>query len=181
MPLVTTTATTPLREALIAASGLDSDLNPILDSNENAVPPPGSNQFMVDFADAYNGYALGGVIAGAIHGAEDKSILNIEVVGDSEGDNLTLATALANYWATVLVEPGDASHGGVEVTGVENNAAAFVGDFETAIRGSRTQSPVEPPFTTLIEAVAGVVNQITWTITEVDADGEVIIETESIA
>lgn len=125
----------------------------------------GSSDFAKAFADGYHDYASDGLVLGAISGGGDKSIL--EAAWGKTTTVTELATALANYWATVAVVPGVPSHGGISVISVVNNSASLVSSFEAAIQASITQTKSEPfyfKFVDNIEKMA--VSSIIWTVTE---------------
>lgn len=117
------------------------------------------------FATEYDKYAKEGVVLGADNGAEDKSILQ-----DALGKSTTvteLATAFADYWATVFIVPGDPAHGGTAVISVVNDAASKVSLFESAIQESITSSKSEPFFYQFINNIETMaVSSIIWTVTE---------------
>ena len=118
------------------------------------------------FADSYEAYSLTGVVLGAIHGSQSPSI--IESFLRTFNTSITeFATALANYWATVLIIPGIPAHGGSSVISVTNDAASHVSDFEAAIIASYTQEyqlPVFQQFILNIENIA--LPTVTWYVTE---------------
>ena len=148
------------------------------DENGNAIKPDLSNEqkvsmFAATFASAYDDYAKAGDVPGADNGTEDPSILEDFLNDTSEKTNADFGAALASYWATVKLEPGEAEELD-EVVGVVNDAADFADDFAIAIDDSITKDLGTPPYyDVLISNIEEVVKQITWIVTELDTDSGV--------
>lgn len=143
------------------AAGIDATGNP------TGAEPAGD--FPADFADAYNAYAMDGVVPGAQNNGGDASIIEgaLRAITSVPASVTDLATALANYWATVAVDPGDPAHGGTAVASVENNAATLIPAFTAAITASITSAEDKPWYGSFVSNVQTMaVTQIIWTVTE---------------
>lgn len=156
-----------------SAAGLDSEGKP---SGAAAAP----DAFPADFAGAYDDYARAGVVPGATTGDEDPGPIE-EALGD-QVDLDTLAQAFADYWATVLLVPGEPAHGGVLVTSVANDAAGQSAAFKSAIEVSITSKASTPYFEAFIANIEAMgVAAITWTIVEQFSDGSTQTFTETVS
>lgn len=154
-------ASTPIAAAYLLAAGLNSEGKP----SGNA--PAGD--FATAWARSYNAYASAGVVPGSVNTGGDAS--GIEQFFNSVDNSTAMAgqfaQALADFWATVAIEPGQPAHGGINVISVTNDAAAHVSAFESAIHASVTNAVRAPYFLHLIENIQAIaVAQITWTVTE---------------
>lgn len=145
------------------------DFEAIVDDNGFIVPPVGD--FPLEYSLAYEQYSLTGEVLGAVHGNQQPSI--IETFMRSFSTSITeFATALANYWATVLIVPGSPAHGGVSVVSVVNDAASWVSAFEAAITASLTTEYKYPVMVHFIENVESIaLPNVTWTVTELMPNG----------
>lgn len=161
MALVPANAAAGISLALQDQAGIDATGSPT-----GALP---MGDFPESWATAYDDYAAAGVVPGAENTGGDKSIIE-NALRSAESSTATvtvLATALANYWATVAIETGTPAHGGTAVASVVNNAAALVTLFEDAINASITSSESVPWFETFITNVQTMaVASIVWTVTE---------------
>lgn len=167
------TAASGIATGYLYAAGLDEDGNPILDANGEPIYPDNPD-FPGAFANAYDAYAGAGVVAGAVNSGGQAAILKAAVAAvDSSSNTIDLlAQALAGYWATVALEPGAPSHGGVAVVSVVNDAAAQIGAFRAAITASITDQISKPYFLDFISNVQGIgVAAVTWMVTEQFPDG----------
>lgn len=161
MALNPASAAAAISAAYQDASGIDASGNPT-----GAMP---AGNYPADFASAYNDYAMAGVVPGAENTGGDASILEAALTSatSSPATITTLATAFANYWATVAIDPGTPAHGGVSVVSVSNNAATLAALFEAAINASITDEDSSPWFETFISNVQDMaVANIVWTVTE---------------
>lgn len=178
MALDPTTCAADIWSGYQTAAGLAADGQP---SGEPADP----GAFPGAFADAYDAYARAGEVPGATTGSEDPGVLEDALAGmsDSGGGNIdTLAQAFADYWATVLMVPGEPAHGGALVTDVTNDAASQAAAFKTAIESSLTSEPSTPYFQAFVENIESTgVAAITWTITEQFSDGSTQTFTETVS
>lgn len=113
------------------------------------------------FAAAYHNYASAGVIAGAVSGGGNASIIENFMRGVTSNTNTIteFAQALADYWATVGLTPAPPNLASV------NNAASKVAAFEAALRASITDSDTQPYFKHFIDNIEAVAKTINWTIT----------------
>lgn len=159
--LTPATASDPIAAAYLLAAGLDANGKP------SGNPPAGD--LAAAWAQNYNNYATQGIVPGALNtdGATSSIEQFFSEVNSSSAMARKLAQALADFWATVAIDPGEPAHGGTSVISVTNDAAAQVGAFEAAIMASITTEERKPYFQHLIAniqstAVAG----ITWTVTE---------------
>lgn len=144
-------------------------------TGEDAPPAPERGNFAKGFAKAYNDYAKSGKILGALNTGGDSSIIEnylisldpeqVEVV--PEDPVAAFAQALADFWATVGVDPGEVAHGGTAVSKVENDASSLTEAFKAAILMSLTTEEKKPYFYHLINNIEAVaLSQIVWTVTE---------------
>ena len=119
------------------------------------------NSYPADFANAYHDYASAGIIAGAVSGGGDASIIEgfMNGVTSDPATVVRLATALANYWAGVGLIPAPPNIASV------NNAATLIPAFTAAILATITTSDTQPYFKTLIDNTEAVAKTIAWTIT----------------
>ncbi|MBE0470519.1 MAG: hypothetical protein IBX55_13555 [Methyloprofundus sp.] len=140
-----------------------------IDASGQPAPSTGGN-FPQDWAQAYDDYAIAGVVPGAANTGGDKSILESffsSGVGNSSATITTFAMALADYWATVAVDPGAPAHGGTAVVSVENDAASHIADFETAIVSSMSSDLSTPFFLVMVQNIQTLaVDSIIWSVTE---------------
>ena len=151
---------------------------PILDEDGNVIPSSGDYPF--DFAQSYETYSLTGEVKSALHGDQQPSIIEdfLRVYNTSIYD---FATALAEYWFTVLIIPGEPTHGGISVVSVENDATSFIDSFYDAITASLTQEwkmPIYNHFINNIEEIA--LPDVTWYITELMPNGSTSVFTEKV-
>jgi hypothetical protein len=158
-------ASEPIASDYLLAAGLDSEGKP------SGNPPTGN--YPASFADSYNGYATQGAVLGALNSGGDASIIEsfFSSVDNSTAVITGLAQALAGFWATVAVTPGEPAHGGTAVEAVTNDALSLVGAFKSAITASITTQEKKPYFLHLVQNIQDIaVSQITWTVTEVMPD-----------
>lgn len=146
-----------------------TDFKAITDDNGVIVPPIGD--FPFQYAAAYETYSLTGEVLGAEHGSQTPVIIE-SFLRTYSISVLEFATALANYWATVLLIPSAPMHGGVSVVSVVNDAASKVGAFHSAITASLTTDYKYPVMVHFIENVESIaLPQVTWTVTELFSNG----------
>lgn len=154
-----------------AASEIEAAYRDFVGIDEEGLPTgdPSAGDFAQAFATAYDDYAADGEVPGAVSGGGDASIISSFMNSVPSSDPATvgeLARAMADYWAGVAVEPGEAAHGGVAVVAVENDALSRVSEFEGAISDSITTELSEPLYLEFVENLQDVVESIVWTITE---------------
>lgn len=139
------------------------------DDEGNILPPEGD--FPLKYAESYETYSLTGEVLGAVHGLQQPEF--IETFMRSFSTSITeFATALANYWSTVLIVPGVPSHGGVSVVSVVNDATNWIASFEAAILASITTEYKYPVMVHLIENIEAIaLPNVTWTVTEMMSSG----------
>lgn len=183
MALNPSTASEAITSAYLDAASLNADGSPNLDESGQPVPPEGD--FPADWAQGYDVYAAAGEVPGADNSGRSPGILE-SVLRDgmsTQGPSVTdLAQALAEYWATVAVEPGSPAHGGVSVVSVENDAIAQVAAFESAIQASITQEERTPYFLEFVSNVESIgVGAVTWSVSEQMPDGTVQVFPEVIS
>jgi len=148
----------------IDASGLTITTAP-------GVVKPSIGDFPNSFASAYETYSLTGEVLGAVHGAQELGIIEAYLKTFSN-TVIDFATALANYWATVLIVPGIPAHGGISVLSVSNDAASQVSAFASAITASLTSEYQLPLMKTLIDNIEAIaLPTITWTVIEIIPTG----------
>lgn len=155
---------------------LDDSFQPIYEGN-SIVPSYGD--YPSKFASAYETYSLSGVVLGAVHGAQQPSILESFLRSwnsNSRSSVTEFATALASYWSTVLVVPGSPAHGGVSVVSVTNDSTSHISEFESAILATITTSFYRPIFINLINNIESIaLPSVTWYVTElVDQGGSLV-------
>lgn len=119
------------------------------------------NSYQAEFASAYHDYATAGVIAGAVSGGGDASIIEdfMNGVSSDPATVVKFAQALADYWSGVGLVPAPPNLASV------NNAASKVPAFTAAILTTITTSDTQPYFKTLIDNTEAVAKTIIWTIT----------------
>lgn len=160
------------------AQALWDALKPVAALNDDGSPsddePTGN--FTDGFVGALNSYAMEGEVPGADNSGGDtsliESLLNQARSNESSVDVSEFAFAMANFWSTVAVEPGDPGHGGNSVVSVTNNALAHVSDFESAITASFRDTETKPyflHFTQNLQSMA--ISKITWTVIEMFNSG----------
>ena len=153
-PLV---ASSTISKAYLEFVGLDEDGKP------NGNPPTGDYPSL--FAAGYKEYAEQGIVLGADNSGSNESI--IEAALGKTTTVTDLATAFANYWATVAVIPGTPAHGGTSVISVVNDASTRVSAFEAAIEASITTTESKPYFFNFVNNIETMaVSTIIWTVTE---------------
>lgn len=120
------------------------------------------------FASAYNDYAKDGIVLGAANTGGTSILIEDFLRGvDGTPDGVdSLATALANFWASVAIAPGAPAHGGTAVVSVTNDAATKIAAFKSAILASQTTEESTPYFSVFINNIETVVKTISWTVTE---------------
>lgn len=145
------------------------DFEILRDDEGNIKPPEGD--FPKQYAEAYETYSLEGIVLGALPGLQQPDI--IETFMRSFSTSITeFATALANYWFTVLIVPGIPAHGGVSVISVVNDANNWIPSFEAAILASITTDYKYPVMVHLIENIETIaLPNVTWTVTELMPNG----------
>lgn len=156
-----TSASTPIAAAYLLAAGLNSEGKP------SGKAPTGN--FAAAWGQSYNAYAIAGVVPGALNAGGDTSGIEnfLSSVDNSTATAGRFAQALADFWATVAIEPGQPAHGGINVISVTNDAAEHVSAFQSAINASVTNEVRAPYFLHLIDNIQAIaVAQITWTVTE---------------
>lgn len=143
-------------------AGIDADGNPA---------PTLPADYPANFASAYDDYAAEGVVLGALNDGRSPEILEnfMRTATGNDAQVITdFATALAEYWATVAVQPGLPAHGGSVVESVSNDAMAHIADFEAAILASMTSVESKPWFNQFVTNVENIaVSAIIWTVIEV--------------
>lgn len=170
MGLAAIDASTAIWEVLRVACSLTIDGEPLLDETGNPYPADTSG-WPDGFATGYDDYASAGVVPGASNSGGDKSIL-ANFMASETGGVTAFATALANYWATVAVDPGSPAHGGVAVAGVVNDAASQISAFEAGIQASITTERSTPYYYQFVNNIQTIsLPQVTWFITEVKSSG----------
>lgn len=181
MALDPTTAASGITSAYLDAASLNADGTPNLDEDGQPVPPAGN--FPADWASAYDTYAAAGEVPGADNIGRSPSILQQFLAGLSGATSASaFASALADYWATVAVQPGDPAHGGVLVTDVTNDAASQASAFEAAITASLTSEESKPYFLAFVSNVQEMgAKAVTWQVTEQFSDGSTQTFDETIA
>lgn len=133
---------------------------------EDGIIVPSIGDYPSTFASTHETYSLSGEVLGAVHGNQQPDILEtyLRTFSTSVTD---FATALAEYWSTVLIVPGPPAHGGDVVTTVVNDAASKVASFEAAITTTFTTSLSTPVFINLINNIEQIaLPDVTWTVTE---------------
>lgn len=117
--------------------------------------------YPADFAAAYHAYASAGVVAGAVSGGSDASIIEgfMSGVTSSPATVEAFGAALSSYWSAVGVVPSPPNLASV------NNAAELAGAFSAAVSATITDADTQPYFKSLIDNIEGVVSTIIWTIT----------------
>jgi hypothetical protein len=132
----------------------------------NAMNEVTNGSFTADFAKAYNDYAKGGVVFGAVNSGGNEALIKsaLESVTASPASIDILASAFAGFWATVAIT-GDGANGGAIVS-VVNDAAAKKPLFKAAIIGSINTSESKPYYLNFIAQIETVVTGIIWTVTE---------------
>lgn len=118
------------------------------------------------FGGEYYQYSLDGEADGVLVSAGGTaSLLDKAFYGTNGYDAITnMASLICSYWDTV-VTPGAATVLDVVVS-VVPNASSMQSDMESAIHGYITSGDSRNGWPGLIEAIEGVVNQIPFTITE---------------
>lgn len=132
------------------------------------------------FASSYETYSLSGEVLGALHGAQSPDILEsyLRTFSTSVTD---FATALANYWSTVLIVPGAPAHGGKSVATVTNDASSQISAFESAIIATFTIQLETPVFVNLINNIEAIaLPSVTWFVTEVMPNDTLQTFTENV-
>lgn len=160
------------------AQSLWDSLKPVAALNEDGSPSDSepTGNFTDGFISALNSYAMGGEVPGAENSGGDtsliESLLNRARSNESGVDVSDLAFAMANFWSTVAVDPGDPGHGGNSVVSVTNNALAHVGDFESAITASFRDTETKPYFQHFVQNLQNMaISKITWTVIEMFNSG----------
>jgi hypothetical protein len=114
---------------------------------------------------------LTGLVLGAAHGSQQAGLLEAFMKAAS-GSIIDFATALANYWGTVLVINGLPLHGGVSVISVVNDAPSKIAAFQDAILASITTEYKYPVMNHLMENIEAIaLPQVTWIVTEMMPNG----------
>lgn len=143
-------------------------------SDDSVEHPTYPNTFYTKFATAYDDYVSDGEVLSAINDGRDKGILEqgIQSLNRTSEAVTIFATALANYWGTVLLINGSPTHGGVSVASITNDAPSQVSAFESALYATFTSQRVQPPYITLINNIESIaLPQVTWTVTEIMPNG----------
>ena len=157
---------------LVASSAISTSYLRYAGLNGNGRPNgnPSTGNYPSSFAAGYKEYAEQGIVLGADNSGGNESIIRAAL-----GKNTTvteLATAFANYWATVAVLPGDPAHGGTSVISVVNDATTRVSAFEAAIVASITSTESKPYFFNFVNNIETMaVSTIIWTVTELMSSG----------
>jgi hypothetical protein len=142
------------------------DLTPKLKGQPNVSLDPEST-YPSDFANGYNTYGLDGIVLGGLNSGGDTSQIEAILSGGKQVDVTEFAQAFSDYWATVCIDPGVPSHGGMSVISSINNADTLVSLFVDAITASITNVESKPYFYNFIKNIEDIaVKQIQWTITE---------------
>lgn len=143
---------------------LDDNYKPLYDENKKVKNSYGN--YIELFSSAYENYSLTGTVLGAEHGSQQKSFLEV-FLGLYSNNIVDFATALANYWSTVLLVNGTPMHGGVSVISVTNDAILHIPEFIQAIESSYTTDLYNPMFHNLINNIEHIaLPSITWVVTE---------------
>ena len=171
MPLNKTLCASAIWSGYASGAGIDSSGNVVMNDGEHTIDL--DFDYGKNFADAYNDYAMLGIVLGTTNAGGQKDILvsawNSFVGGSGSAANIsTLATALSTYWATVCdqTQIGPPSHGGISVVSSVNDAATKAPLFIAAITSVITDSASTPPFEDFIGALESVSSTIIWLITE---------------
>lgn len=123
------------------------------------------------FASSYEEYSLEGIVLGAVHGAQQPIIIE-SFMRTFSNSIIDFATALANYWGTVLIINGLPLHGGVSVISVVNDAPSKIPAFQAAILASITTEYKYPVMSHLMENIEAIaLPQVTWIVTEMMPNG----------
>lgn len=135
-----------------------------------ATGQPSTGDYPNLFATAYDNYAAQGVVLGADNSGRSpiilENFLRTGLAGASQPVT-EFATVLAEYWATVAVQPGTPAHGGTAVVSVSNDAMTHIPEFEAAILASMTATESKPWFENFVQNVETIaVANIIWTVTE---------------
>lgn len=196
MSLDPTTPAEKIWEAMQEIAGLDSDGDPIFtelneDDEEVPIGPPETvfrpdltaeekkEIFAEAFSSEYDSYAVAGEVLGAADGSEDPSILKDYFLDITESSSSEFGEKLANYWATVKLEKGEAQTLD-EVIKVESDAATKQSEFAAAVESSITSDSSTPQYLDFLENVEDVAKTIAWTITEQDSSGSTVTYVSNI-
>lgn len=149
-----------ISDAYLLAAGLNGQGEPSGDAPMGDYP--------AGFASAYNDYAKDGIVLGAANTGGVSSLIEDFLRGvDGTSDGVdSFAAALANFWATVAIDPGTPAHGGTAVVSVINDATTKTAAFKAAILASYTKEESSPYFSVFINNIEAVVKTISWTVTE---------------
>lgn len=144
------------------------DLDTLSDDFERIVKgADGKKNVAPDLAKAYNKYAKGGTIAGAVLTAGgDVSLLESAFTTDNTEATITnMAAKICAFWDGVP-KPGVPSHGGTVVASVDPTFSLMTVAVADAIKSCITDKTVEKPYKTLFKAIENVLKTATVTITE---------------
>lgn len=165
---------------IVFSNELIDDMNAFVSLGSGGLPltdapgivTPGAGDYPSSFASAYEAYSLTGEVLGAIHGDQQRPSIIESYLRTFSTSIIDFATALANYWATVLIVPGPPAHGGISVVSVVNDATDHVSAFASAITASLTQDYKLPIMKHLIDNIESIaLPQVTWTVTELIPTG----------
>ena len=139
---------------------LDAQFSQIVGAADGSVSPADK------LADAYDSYAHGGTIKGALCTGGDKSLL-IEAFTTDNTDLTVIKMALkiCEYWQSVPVI-GIPAHGGSSVVSVVPTFTAYVSVVELTIRGMITSTLFEKPYKRFFGAIETALKTVPITITE---------------
>lgn len=133
-----------------------------------AIQFPPTGDYPLEFATAYDQYAAGGVVPGAVNSGGALQGLEAELIA-APTTPARLGKALADYWATVALTPDSGN------TNVINDALAKESLFVSAVQASLTASESNPPFEQFIRNVeTTAVKSVVWTVTA--SDGSTTME-----
>lgn len=157
----------------LMAQNLWNVLKPVAALNDDGTPSDNepTGDFTAGFVSALNDYASSGEVDGAENSGGDTSMIT-SVINQAKatGGNVDVsafAFAMANFWSTVAVDPGDPAHGGNSVVSVTNNALGHVSDFESAIMASFRTTDTKPYFQHFVQNLQNMaISKITWTVIE---------------
>ena len=130
------------------------------------------NSFLKKFVNEYDKYAKAGTMVLPLPNPDggNKSILEkafLKTEGNGKDNSVLIGTAFANYWFTMWIDtPANLGPGADTPVSVINDATAFTSLFIAAVKASYTTKSDKFFFERLVKNVEKVVNQITWTVTQ---------------
>lgn len=146
---------------MLDLDSLDSEFSRIVKAAD------GKTSVAPQLAKAYNKYAKGGTIAGAVLTAGgDVSLLESAFTTDNTEATITnMAAKICAFWDGVP-KPGVPSHGGTVVVSVAPTFSLMTSAVVDAIKSCITKKAIEKPYKTLFKAIENVLKTATVTITE---------------